>query len=198
MDLAERIETTRFLGVEFLLWLWFRSDILDAPRPLADLGAATLTFDTELTLTHWTDDSERMSLRGSSPADSPEAAEAVRQGKLPAKVALRLRLGEQEFVFVLEGRGLAVSRVKLPAVLAGEGQDEAFFERMRLLETLEAALLALYAEYLSLRASDNWSRKVVPAIRRWLDGEPSLTPKALAELMDAPAAPSPKARTRRR
>jgi len=51
-ELIERIETTRFLGPELLLWIWLRQELLSDPVALGELGEAEVWLDRKLTLEH--------------------------------------------------------------------------------------------------------------------------------------------------
>jgi hypothetical protein len=65
---------------------------------------------------------------------------------------------------------MALSAVKLPAVVREE-TDEQFYERMYLLEELEAQFDALYAEFAALRISALWDSEIVPMMRAWVHGK---------------------------
>lgn len=183
MDLVDRIETTRFLGSEFLTWLWFKIELFEGTLEIGELGSCELWFDTTLALAGWVDEGEKMTLRGTAPSSTPEAAEALRQGKVPHKVSLRLMVGGvEEYVFAFNARAFSVSGVKIPAVLT-EASDEQFYERMRLLEQLDDALVTLYDEFVLLRLSPVWEAELAPAIREWVRGKEALTTRAYGGLV---------------
>lgn len=167
MDLVDRIETTRFLGGEFALWLWFSQDALDGAFQLRGLGAVELTLGTQLALTDPLAPQESVHVRGRDPCGSSEAERALEQGKLPRKLGLRLVFEQNEWVFTLDVATLGITGVKLPALLS-EGEEEHFYERMRLFEQMHDLVQALYARFLEARLSPAWESDVAPAVRRWL------------------------------
>ena len=87
VDLVERIERNRFVGREFLLWLWFESEVFETNLAPTGQARCALWIEARLTLSFEKDESV---LKSASPAASPEAKEALRQGKLPREARLRL------------------------------------------------------------------------------------------------------------
>jgi hypothetical protein len=193
-DLLERIESTRFLGSEFLLWLWLRAELIDQPIDLGELGNFEVWLDNHLTLQSDIDPNERVTVRGAAPSGSPEAREAVRAQKFPVRARIALRNEEREFACVLVAQRLAIASGAIPAVLTKDS-DDAFVERMTLVEQLSHTLDRLYAAFLADRLSDTWRLGWEPAIVSWADGD-SIPAAVLAELAPARRAPRRKAKTR--
>jgi hypothetical protein len=170
MDLIDRIETTRFLGGEFVLWLWFSRDVLDGLIEVPGRGTLEVALESALTLVDPLAEKERVGIRGFDPLGSQEAEHALLRGKLPRKVALRLGFEQNEWIATLDAASFALSGVKLPALLS-EGEEEHFHERMRLLEQLHDLIAGLYRHFLSVRLAPEWQSELLPAMRRWLHGE---------------------------
>jgi len=165
MDLIDRIENSRFLGRELLLWLWYESDRHEG-RLEVDDGTVELWIEERLTLADGAADATEVSIKSSMPSVAPEAYEALRQGKMPTAAKLRLTRGSQVWTFVLEAETLALSSVTVPAVLKPD-DDQAFEERIGLLEDLEAMLADLRRRFLQLRTSKRWGRQA-GAIKQWV------------------------------
>jgi hypothetical protein len=91
-------------------------------------------------------------------------------------------MGQEEYVFGFNAQTFGLSGVKLTEVLTEEA-DERFYERMRLLEQLEAALNDLYAEFLTVRLSSLWNKELLPFLRAWVKGKETLTPRQYAGLL---------------
>jgi hypothetical protein len=167
--LAERVEENRFAGREFLLWLWFESVLFETN--LAPTGEPTcaLWLETRLTLSFEKDESV---LKSATPGAAPEAREALRQGKLPREARLRLTTGEREFAWLFRADTLALANLAVPAELKKDDEvHEVLYERMRLVEQLEATLGALWSDFLALRLSDAWDGAVVPALMAFAHDE---------------------------
>jgi hypothetical protein len=191
MDLVDRIETTRFLGGEFALWLWFSRDVLDGVIEIPRQGTVEVALESTLLLVDPLADKERVGIRGVDPLGSLEAEQALLRGKLPRKVGLRFTFEQNEWVALLDAASLGLSGVKLPALLS-EGEEEHFHERMRFLEQLHDLVQGLYRHFLSVRLSPRWQASLLPAMRDWLRGE--LMEREAYELVHAPTSASKRRR----
>jgi hypothetical protein len=196
MQLVDRIEKRRFVGREFLLWLWFESELFDATLRTAAHGSFGLWLEKRLTLSV-----EKRSTRivGPSPGYGREAKEALLAGQLPESAGIRVAIREQETGFFLKAEGLAIGGLKLATVLdrkeeqapalvremtggnrrkkkskkqdADDDAHELFYERMQLTAELEEIIEALYADFRTLRLSATWDEHVVPTMRAWARSE---------------------------
>jgi hypothetical protein len=178
-DALQRIETTRFLGSEFLLWIWVRGEFSTASIRLDDDDELDVWLDRQLAFESPIDKNERVTVRGMAPADSEEAREAVRAGKLPVLAQIVLRGTSRDFLCGLVAPRFGITGAKVPAVLKDE-PGEAFLERMTLCESLFSLLDALYHAFLRDRLSDTWKSGWEPAIAAWARAEavpPSLLQK---------------------
>ena len=140
------------------------------------------------------DPNERVTVRGAAPSGSAEAREAVRAQKFPVRARLALRNEERDFACVLVAQRLAVASGAIPAVLTKE-TDDAFLERMTLVERLLLSLDRLYAAFLAERLSEIWRVGWQPAVVCWADGE-AIPATILAELAPSRRAPRKKAKSR--
>jgi hypothetical protein len=196
MQLVDRIEKRRFVGREFLLWLWFESELFDATLSSGDSGPFGLWLEKRLVLSAGKDSTR---ITASSPGRGREAKEALLAGQLPESAGIRITSSEEETSFVLRAEALGVSGLKLPGAVLGKEGDapnvlleemmgkrgkkprkkerredeayEAFYERMRLTHDFEALLESLYRDFLRFRLSPRWKAVFVPAARAWARGE---------------------------
>jgi len=182
-ELIERIETTRFLGAELLLWIWLRQELFNEPVALGKQGEAEVWIDRKLTLEHVLDKLERVVVRGAQPSGSPEAREAVRNMKLPVSARVVLRINEQEFAFDFNGPRFLIGGGAIPALLKEEG-DDAFLERTTLIERLTGLLEGLFVAFLRERLAPSWAKAWQPALVAWMEGE-SVPASALKEIAAA-------------
>ena len=182
-ELIERIETTRFLGPELLLWIWLRQELLSDPVALGKLGEAEVWLDRKLTLEHILDRTERVAVRGAQPSGSPEAREAVRNMKLPVAARVVLRLAERDFAFDFNASRFLIGGGAVPALLKEEG-DDAFLERTSLIEQLTGLVDALFAAFLRERLAPSWTKAWEPALVAWVEGE-NVPASALKEIAAA-------------
>lgn len=164
-DLIERIETTRFLGSEFLLWIWLYGALIEDTISLGKNDEWSMWLDGALALTSVHDPSEHVSVRGAAPASSAEAREAVKNYKFPARAKVILRQEEHDYKFVLNAGRFSLSGGEIPAVLTQE--DDGLLERLHLIEELLGLVDRLFAAFLLLRLSTRWEEVWEPAIAAW-------------------------------
>jgi hypothetical protein len=189
---VDRIEKRRFVGREFLLWLWFESELCDATLSTREHGPFGLWLEKRLVLS---EGKEKTSITSPMPGLGREAKEALLRGQLPESAGIRIALRDDEQSFVFKAETFAVSGLKLQTVLAKEEPNqllqemmggktrppakkepedlhEQFYERMMLTAEFEGLLETLYRDFLSLRLSAGWQATVVPMMRSWtLGGE---------------------------
>ena len=177
MDLVDLINRSRFLGNEFLLWLWYKSECFEAQFHMPDFDHVEIWIDDALTLEATLAETERNTIAGGSPAYSPEAKTALRHGKRPTKAKIGLVNEGREWAFTLKAEDLSVSGVKIPALLSRE-EDEQFYERMALLDELERIIEALYKEFLTIRLDvGTWDKVMLPAMREWVQRDDVCRPE---------------------
>ncbi len=198
-QLLDRIEKRRFVGREFLMWLWFESEIFEATLSTKKHGSFGLWIEHGFVLSAG---DEITRIKGSQPAHAREAKESVLRGKLPDLAGLHVSWGDREISFSLKAETLALSRLQLPSPLddadeapllldddkkpakkkpkvdaeraRADAEDE---KHMRLLDRMERAteleelIETLYRDFLRLRLGAAWEASVLPAINRWILGE---------------------------
>lgn len=169
-DLVERIEQNRFMGREFLLWLWFESQLFETNLAPSGQPSCALWLETRITLSF---EREESVLKSAAPGAAPESREALRQGKLPREARIRMITEEREFAWLFKADTLGLASVALPAELTKKDDDahEVLYERMRLVEALEATLEALWSDFLALRLSEAWEATCVPALGQFAHDE---------------------------
>ncbi|MFT3922206.1 MAG: hypothetical protein QM778_06705 [Myxococcales bacterium] len=197
MQLVDRIEKRRFVGREFLLWLWFESEILEATLSTTEHGPFGLWLEKRLVLS-----AGKVSTKISAPSPGlgREAKEALLAGQLPESAGLRVAWNGDETSVTFKAEQMALSGLKLQTVLGKEesiqntlvedlkpkakpkqrrGREapdeidesrEAFYERMHMTQAFEGLIEALYRDFLDLRLSGSWDESVKPMLRTWAQG----------------------------
>src|SRR5690625_4480287 len=158
MDLADEVARKRFLGTEFLLWLWYRVETENNIFNVED-KQFELNFDDQLMLEVQLAASEQTSLKGGAPAHAPEAYKAIQHGKRIARARMRIAQAEREWVFMFNADSFAMSGIKIPAVLR-DADDDKIDERLYLIDELDTVWSTIYHQFLSLRLSDAWGKEV--------------------------------------
>ena len=168
MNLLDSINQTRFLGKEFLTWLWYKSDVQEGAFQLGAERALNLWFDDKLVLELTFDNVKEVNtIRGENPTGSEEAKAALRMGKKVANAKLGISKGTRDWSCTFNAEELTLSRVKVPALLSAE-EDEQVLERLALLEELEQDLDELYRQFLTLRTDAKSWKDELGKMREWV------------------------------
>ena len=102
-----------FLGNEFLLWLWWRWETQSDTIALPDDSEVTGMFARTLSLQCPRDESGKETITAESPVRLPEAAQAIRTGKLPRKAGLILVRHGEQYELTLQAETFTISGAKI-------------------------------------------------------------------------------------
>jgi hypothetical protein len=178
----DEIQSNRWLGEEFLLWL-LQSGLEGGGFRVCTEGH----LDNGTPFSAWIDD--RIQLQGGGEAGPQkvavsgsqdkylEARSALKTGKAISSAAIHLEKEELQWRFTLNAELFTFSSFKSPPVkVEREGvedlseRESAFYERMYLLEAGLQMFDSLLALFLQQRLSDNWKNRQ-QEIATWLEGE---------------------------
>jgi hypothetical protein len=165
-------ETSRdFLGNEFLLWLWFHTEVESDALELLDKSEATVMLARTLTLECPRGQTGHETISHEGPTRLPEAKRAAQSGKMPRKAGLTLVRHSDQYELTLHAETLAVSAAKLPPppedVTEARARLEERVARVRaLIETLDL----VYDAFGRLRFGTEWA-EVLPRMQKWLARE---------------------------
>ena len=164
MKPMELIEQGRFLGEEFVLWLWMRG--LDEGGTTGLEGDSSACFlDDTLVLVSERGDVKELSLRKGNPTESREAFDALSRGMRPSKAKVRLLSGDLEWTFMLNAATLDASAMKLPPSQAKDPSGR-ISDRLFLLEEGLSHLERRFAAFLEQRAGD--AEGLCEALKAWI------------------------------
>jgi len=167
MDLVDLIAEKRFLGQEFLTWLWFKSDERGGSIELPGQGDVTVVFEKHMLLEYGEGDSHEKIVCSGLQAELHEARTGLRMGKKLEQGRILLGLGEYEWNLTIKGSLFEFKSVKTPKTVANsdESDDPAAVEG-RILDKIglyEQALHIfdeLYRKYLNIRISGQWDEEL--------------------------------------
>jgi len=167
MDLVQRIAHTASLGGEFLTWLWYHAELSEGRFRLGDRHIEAY-FDTKLVLEAVGEIKEVSSIKSECPTETEEARASLQSGKHVAEARLRIVAEQKQWSVTVKAADLAMTGVKIPALLSRE-EDDKTYERLHLLEELEDLLDALFNQFLDQRLdAGSWEAEVA-ALRGWLN-----------------------------
>jgi hypothetical protein len=170
MQLIDKARTTRFLGQEFLVWLWYRSETGQGTFDLGESVTAHLWFERKMILESDGDGvAEKVTCAGENQRFR-EARFALTQNKTIREAMIRLAMGDSEWSFVMDATWMNYKSFKTPKVMQDrrEDPDGLFFEKVALLYKALSAMDAIYAKFIRLRISPEWEASELPAILEWI------------------------------
>ena len=174
-DIVDLIREKRFIGQEFLTWLWYRTDSQGNLIRVANGQEAEVSFERFMTLEGGEGDAqESVTIRGLQ-AELHEAKTALQAGKKVAKAHIRLGTGDLQWKFTIDAATLDISSLKVPkTVSVGEEADDDLsfearvLERVWMIEQALEAIDSLFRLFLTQRiSSDAWAEEK-KAMKAWI------------------------------
>jgi hypothetical protein len=173
-------ENLDYLGNEFLLWLWWHWETTHDTVQLSDESEVSGMFTRTLTLDCPLGESGKETISADSPVALPEAALAIRSGKLPRKAGLTLVRHGEQYDFTLQAETFAVGGAKMKQIGNDAHNDNAAEDRIASLRNLTETLDLLFDVFCERRIGKAWKGEL-KKLRQWLDVEtPMLTRKPAA------------------
>jgi hypothetical protein len=173
-DLVELLYAYRFLGREFLAWLWFKSEAEpDGLVRMKDQEPVMVAVGDKMVLeTGDGEYRETLVLQGSH-SEHQEARLGLMQGKLPEEMHLKLIRGQDEWQLSLKAMTLEMKSLKSRSAAGSQEDDEDqeafFFDQMYQVEAVSGIIDGLFREFLQVRLSPAWEQEELPRWQDWLE-----------------------------
>ena len=171
LDVAVSYNRYKFIGHEFLTWLWFVMENRPETLNKIDEELVALEVGNRMVLENNHDDrTESVTIKGDQ-AGLEEGLLSLKKGAVVTELKLTYKSGDNEWQFSLKGESLNLSSLKPPQTAAAENKEEiegAVLEKVYLYEKALTLVERLYKAFIRLRISESWQKDVVPAIRKWL------------------------------
>lgn len=178
MDLVDLIQEKRFLGQEFLAWLWYKSEERGGYVELPEIGDILVVFEKHMLLEFGEGEaSEKVICRGLQ-TELKEAREGLRLAKKPEQARIRIARGDNEYGVTLSAAIMDFRNVRLPKTAGTEdGGNDAdsiegqILERIALIEELTSLISELFRMFITIRVSETrWVEELIQ-LRAWINGE---------------------------
>ncbi|MDD5760164.1 MAG: hypothetical protein PHI06_13915 [Desulfobulbaceae bacterium] len=174
MDLVDIIAEKRFLGQEFLTWLWCKSEERSGAIDLPGIGDISVSFEKHLLLEYGEGDCHEKVICQGLQAELNEARTGLRMGKKLEQARIVLGRGEYEWVMTVKASMFDFKSVKTPKTMASqEDSDDPVAVEGKILEKIglyEQALQLvdeLFRLYLNVRLSSDWEAEL-SRLRAWI------------------------------
>lgn len=159
-------EVSPHIGLDFLTWLWFFSEVRGGKFETTD-GEFAVALEGPLMFVMEGTGAHEARLRRGEPLLSAEAKAALVSGKKLRRARLILAQDDRQWSAELDGQDFAFRGVKLPRGEILDAQS-LFQERMLLIQTLIQSVLALYDRFLDERTSTEKWKDTLREIRVWV------------------------------
>jgi hypothetical protein len=171
LDIAVAYNRYRFLGDEFLTWVFFIID--NHPDILNEIDAdlSELQIGNRLLLENRIGNHKEMiSIKGDD-AGLEEGKLSLRKGAVVIELNIACKMENQEWRFTLKGESLSFSSLKVPDTGPVENKDDIegfFLEKAYLFEKIIDIVNRLFDRFLTMRSSVEWTTSSVHNMRQWL------------------------------
>ena len=170
LDIAVAYNRYKFLGNQFLTWLWFMIETDQKQLRRYDPDLVSLNIGSRLVLenTH-NNGKETITIKGED-ANFEEGLLALTKGAVVTEVYLSYKSGAQHWQFGLKGESLNISNLKLPEtgpVETPEDLEGVVMEKAYFLEKVTGLINTLFSHFVKLRVSNKWRNQTLSQIRKW-------------------------------
>lgn len=171
LDIAVAYNRYKFLGEEFLTWLWY---VIENKQNLIknfDQNFVGLEIGDRIVFENRRKESaERITIKGEG-AGLEEGILALKNGALVTELNMIYRSAELVWQFTLKGESLNISSLTIPNTELPQSDEdlEGFvLEKLFLYDKSLKFLKNLFARFVKLRISNDWQSKDIAAIRNWI------------------------------
>lgn len=175
MDLVDLIVEKRFLGQEFLTWLWWKSEERGGTVLIPDRGDAIIVFEKHMLLEYGEGETSERLICSGLQSEMKEARTGLKMAKKLEQARIQLVLGDLEWNFTLAAAMMEFRSVRLPKTAKSDNQSSdnqeetegMILERIYLFEELVQIVNDLFRGFLKVRMSQEWGREL-SKIRDWV------------------------------
>jgi hypothetical protein len=171
LDVAVAYNRYKFIGNEFLTWLWFTIETNQPFFKVVDETITSINLGNRMVLENSINDaSEIITIKGDD-AGLEEGLLSLRKGAVVVEMNISYKTENQEWKFTLKGESLSFSGLKVPETGPVESKDDIegiVLEKAYLYEKTIDLVTSLFNSFLKLRCNDQWNQTTVPEIKKWL------------------------------
>jgi hypothetical protein len=171
LDVSVSYNRFKFLGHEYLTWLWYVIEKDQGTIAKATKDSSTLNLGNRIVFENRRNGVvESVTIKGDE-AGLEEGMLALRKGAKVTELNLVLRTGDEDWRFTLKGESLHLVGFKCPKtghIESSEDVEGAVLEKIYLCEQATQAMDKIFRVFIRLRVSDKWPAMVVPRMKKWI------------------------------
>jgi hypothetical protein len=172
LDVAIAYNRYRFLGNEFLTWLWYTLENRSEQLVKIDADLSTLEIGNRMVLENRRSEGlETITIKGDD-AGLEEGLLALKKGALVTEMNLIYRSGDITWQFNLKGESLNISSFKTPETAVTQTKEDiegAVLEKIFLYEKVILFIEGAFRYFVRLRISDDWEKKMISQMKQWIN-----------------------------
>ena len=171
LDVAVAYNRYKFLGEEFLTWLWYVIEKNQGLLKSFDKNFVALEVGNRIVFENRRKESaERITIKGEG-AGLEEGVLALKNGALVTELNMVYRSAELRWQFTLKGESLNISSLNIPQTDLPESDEDLegyLLEKLFLYDRSLKFLNNIFTHFVKLRISNDWQSKEVGTIRKWI------------------------------
>ena len=171
LDISFAYSRYKFLGNEFLTWLWFIVENDRERLKKIEKDLVYLNIGNRIVLENKINDAvETITILGDD-AGLEEGIISLGKGAVVTEINLLYKSGDNEWRFTIKGESMNISNLKIPETAIVESSEDIegmVLEKAYLYEKVTKLIDNLFNEFIKLRVSGKWSESIVPEIRKWI------------------------------
>lgn len=173
LDIAVAYNRYKFIGNEFLTWLWFTIDSNQSFFKTVDDTITSLHIGNRIVLENNINDSNEIITIKGDDAGLEEGLLSLGKGAVVIEMNLSYKTENQDWKFTLKGENLSLSALKVPETGPFETKEDiegVVLEKTYLYEKAIDLVNHLFNTFIKIRSSLEWDQKTVPKIKIWIKG----------------------------
>ncbi len=173
LDIATGYNKYKFLGNDFLTWIWYLAENNINIKELADLEYKTITLDIGNSIVLENSPpgkaKEKISIKGDE-AGLEEGKTALKKGGVVTSINLVLNIDTEEYKFSIKGESINISGFKTPAFKSENSEDieGAIIEKAYFCEKIYNFIDTLFNKYIEKISSDTFKSDDMRKIKQWI------------------------------
>ncbi|MBT3175583.1 MAG: hypothetical protein HOG03_04455 [Desulfobacula sp.] len=173
LDIATAYNKYKFLGNDYLTWIWF---LIETDQNISSLlnskDVVTLEVGNSIVLENKLGDKskEKITIKGDQ-AGLEEGTTALKKGAYVTQINLVCKINEDEYRFTIKGESLNITGLKTPKTDLSTKENEiegVVLEKSFFCFNIFKVIDTLFLNYLEQRTADEWNIKGLQDIRNWI------------------------------
>ena len=174
LDIATAYNKYKFLGNDYLTWIWF---LIENNHNISSIinskDIITLEVGNSIVLENKLGDKskEKITIKGDQ-AGLEEGTTALKKGAFVTQINLICKINEDEYKFTIKGESFNITGLKTPKTEISNNEDEIeglVLEKAFLGFKIFKVIDTLFLKYIEQRTSDEWNHKGLQDLKNWIE-----------------------------